>query len=364
MTGPASPIVMGLRGLVLGDDERAAIARLRPAGFMLFARNIERAEQVRALCVSLREVCDGYEPLIGVDQEGGRVQRLRFAGRVPAARAFGDWYATDKDAALEAVRLAGLVLAAQLRDVGANWMLSPVLDVACEQTHAIIGDRAFSDQPDVVAALAKAYMDGMAAAGALGCIKHLPGHGRAAADSHVELPRVDVDWRVIEADGLAFRELGHAPFAMTAHIKYPFEQALGDAGTFDGPATFHAGFLQMLKQRWGITGLLVADDIGMNALDGDYVSRILRAHSAGCDLVLCCFSKLKHGMAGTVFDEESFRAVAGAGALPVLPDAVRERLAGLDFGGIPHPETVQAAWARLHELWDDGPAALGYAWPQ
>lgn len=362
MTSPATPIVMGLRGLVLGADEIDAIERLQPAGFMLFARNIESVEQVRALCAALRALCKDYEPLIGVDQEGGRVQRLKFAGKVPAARAFGEWYEHEPELAMEAARAAGLVLSAQVRDAGANWTLAPVLDVACEKTHAIIGDRAFSDKPEVVAAVARAYVDGVSSGGTFCCIKHLPGHGRASTDSHAELPVVNEPWSVIEADGFPFRELANTPFVMTAHIRYRFDEFL-NGRAFDGPATFHEEFLRELRAAWGLKGLLVADDVGMKALDGTYVSRIERAHAAGCDLVLCCFSKLIHGMAGTVFDEEAFAAVASA-ELPSMPESVQLRLLSLALPKAPDPHAVQEAWARLRILWDDGPARLGYAWPQ
>lgn len=347
-----APIMLGLRGPVLGDDERAFIKRVRPAAFILFARNIESPEQVRALCDDLAGASPWGFPLIAVDQEGGRVQRLTFGGRLPPMKLFGDWYAEDRDSALEGMRLAAMLLAAELRAVGATWVLAPVLDVAHPRTHAIIGDRAFHSDPEVVAALGMAHLEGTAMGGCFGCLKHAPGHGRAMADSHVELPRVEADMTALEQDMVPFKALaGVCPFMMTAHIDYP---ALGT----NGPVTYDPMVLARLRGEFGFNGIWLADDLGMEALGGTYPERAAQA-LVGCGMVITSFSKIKHGMAGTVFDEDAYKAFA-ASRIPPMSDDAQAVVEGLTLPPEPTPEAVEEAKAKLKALWADGPGKMGY----
>lgn len=347
-----APIMLGLRGPRLGDDERAFIERVRPASFILFARNIESPEQVRGLCEELSAYSSFGYPLIAVDQEGGRVQRLTFGGRLPPMAIFGAWYDENKEAALEGVKLAAMLLAAQLRDVGATWNMAPVLDVAHPKTHAIIGDRAFHAHPQVVAALGEAYLEGTLLGGCFGCLKHAPGHGRAMADSHVELPRVDAGLSDLESDMVPFKALaGACPFMMTAHIDYP---ALGT----NGPITYDEVALAQLRREFGFEGIWLADDLGMQALGGSYPERAKKALAA-CGMAITSFSKIKHGMAGTVFDEEAYAAFAASEMVPMSEDALAV-IEGLTLPPAADAEAVAAAKARLKELWADGPARMGY----
>lgn len=348
-----APLMLGVRGMRLGADERAFIQAVKPASFILFARNIESPEQVRELTAELATASPLPYPLIAVDQEGGRVQRVKFGGKLPAMGVMGAWYEANPTAALEATMLVNMLLAAQLRDVGATWMLAPVLDVAHATTHAIIGDRAFAAKPDAVAALGSAALMGIGAGGCFPCVKHAPGHGRAVADSHHELPVVTCGRDELAADWKPFEVLGpRSPFMMTAHICY---EALGKEVTTCNPDT-----LAMMRKEFGFGGLIVADDVGMAALDGDYATRAARALAAGCDMVITSFSKLKHGMAGTVFDEENYKALTERYALPSLNARAVGVLEGLKLPDAPTEEQVDAAKARLRALWDDGAGRMGY----
>lgn len=358
------PVLLGLRGPRLTADDVAAIRETRPVGVLLFARNIETVAQVRALCAELAawlpEV--GGAPLIAVDQEGGRVQRLHFHGRNLPAAAFGAWHDAAPGDAVRAAYLNALLLAADLREVGATWVLAPCVDLAFAETHAIIGDRAYHADAGVVTALARAHLAGTAAGGCYGCLKHAPGHGRARADSHVELPTVWAPRDALEAaDWGPYAALGAAAdFIMTAHISYPSVQGIEGV-----PATFDGGMLDALRSAWAFKGLLVADDLGMQALDGSYASRAERAVAGGCDLLICSFSRLVHGMAGTVFDEQAFADFrAGLEGIPVLGERALACLAGLRLPPGPDAGAVSAARDEMRALWASSGAgaceALGY----
>ncbi|MBI1308707.1 MAG: beta-N-acetylhexosaminidase [Proteobacteria bacterium] len=348
------PLLLGLAGTRLSPDEKALIKARRPAGFLLFARNIESEAQVRALVDELGSACGDYTPVVAVDQEGGRVQRLSFGGKLPAARVFGEWFGKDPSHALEGCMLNALLLAAQLRAVGANLLLGPVLDLGLAETHAVIGERAFAARPETVAELGEAFLRGVAQGGCWGCIKHAPGHGRATADSHFGLPQVDAAREELEQDFLPFKALaGQAEFMMTAHIKY----AALDA---ENPATYSPRLVKMMKQEWGFGGVLLADDIGMQALGGPYVQRAKQALHAGCDLVIAALSVVKHGMAGTVFDAESFAALQ-QGDLPQMEAGALARLEALKLPEAPGAEALDKARARLKKLWADGPERMGYS---
>ncbi len=352
--GNVRPLLHGLSGFKLTADEKAFLREAPPMGFLLFARNIESVEQTRELCEELSEFAPFGAPLIGVDQEGGRVQRVKFGGKLPPARVFGEWYGVNAAAALEAVRLNSLLLAAQLRDVGANWLLGPLIDVANNATHEIIGNRSFSENPDVVIDLAKAYAHGVVDGGCLGCIKHAPGHGRAVVDSHFELPLVDANLGELENDFAPFKAMAKdADFLMTAHIRFKALDA-------DLPATYSEKIISMMRNDWGFGGVVLADDVGMKALQGDYVERVRLSLQAGCDVAITALSVLRHGMAGTFFDEESFGALVRA-ELPFLNERAFNYLNGLTIPEASDADKVSYAKARLKELWADGPARMGYS---
>lgn len=350
---PIAPLLLGVEGYALTAREREFIKARRPFGFLLFARNVDTPEQTRALCAELAEISAFPTPFIGVDQEGGRVQRVKFGGKLPPARAFGEWYAKDPKAALEAVRLDALLLAAQLRDVGATWMLGPVLDLGRPETHKIIGDRTFADDPQTVVTLAQAYAQGIGEGGCWDCLKHAPGHGRAVVDSHFELPVVEASREELAQDFYPFQNMSDkADFLMTAHIRYlAIDKVL--------PATYSPELIGMMRNDWGFNGVLLADDVGMKALGDDYVTRVTKSLAAGCDVAITALSVLRHGMAGTVFDEENFEKLCAAD-LPALNPRALAHLAGLTLPKAPDASTVERARSRLVELWADGPARMGY----
>lgn len=355
MAHAVAPLMLGLRGTRLGDDEVEFIKAARPASFILFARNIESPGQVRELTARLAELSAIAAPLIAVDQEGGRVQRVSYGGKLPPMRIFGEWHDENPVAAREGTRLAALLLAAQLRDVGATWALAPCLDLAQPLTHKVIGDRAFHHDPQVVAALGRAHIEGTMQGGCFPCLKHAPGHGRAVADSHHELPVVDADADTLAADFAPFEALAEAsPFVMTAHIHY---SKLMDA---PGPATFDPQMISMMREDWGFEGLVVADDLGMEALAGAYAERAAKALRAGCDMVITSFSKIRHGMAGTVFDEDTYRTFAKGYALPPMGARGLSKLGHLRLPPAPDAGEVEEARTTLSKLWADGPARLGY----
>lgn len=351
---PVTPLILGLAGPQLTAEEKAYLADNPPAGFILFARNIETPHQTAALCAELAVYSPFRTPFIAVDQEGGRVQRVTFAGQNPPARIFGEWYAQNPAVAVEACTLNALLLAAQLRAVGANWVMGPVLDLALPETHAIIGDRAFAAEPGAVAALGHAFLEGVRQGGCWGCMKHAPGHGRATADSHLELPVVEASAEALAQDFAPFTALApQADFMMTAHIRFP---AL-DAGH---PATTSPPLLRMMREDWGFKGLIMADDVGMKALGGPYVGRIEAALAAGCDVAIASLSQLRHGMAGTVFDAPHFADLQAA-RLSVLHEKNQKFMDNLKLPDAPDAETVASATRRLKALWADGPARMGYA---
>ncbi|MGO1117425.1 beta-N-acetylhexosaminidase [Rhodovibrionaceae bacterium A322] len=279
-----SAVIFGCAGLKLSEQERAFFRESAPLGFILFARNVDTPEQVRRLIDELQATVD-HQALVLVDQEGGRVQRLRAPHwrEMPAVRGLGELYEKDPQAGLRASWLHGRLLAAELAPLGFNVDCWPCLDLLLPEGHGIIGDRAFSADPDQVAALGRAGADGLLAGGVLPVIKHLPGHGRAPVDSHLELPRVTNSAEVLESSDFApFRALADLPLGMTAHVIYA---ALED----ERPATTSEELIQQVIRRdLGFDGLLMSDDLSMKALQGDFGSRTKDSLAAGCDLVLHC----------------------------------------------------------------------------
>ena len=290
--GRPSAAIFGLAGKTLSDDERAFFSDVQPLGYILFARNVDTPVQVRALVDDLRGLVSGHDPVVLIDQEGGRVQRLkpphwRFA---PAMAEFGAVYATDRDAAKKALTLNMQLIGQELAELGIDVDCAPVMDVPVADAHDIIGNRAFSHDPHDVADMAVAACDGLIAAGVVPVIKHIPGHGRARADSHLELPVVEADLASLRASDFvpfaAFPKSGRAAMAMTAHVVYT-------AIDPDKPATTSAKVIgDIIRGEFGFTGLLMSDDLGMKALGGPYDQRAAAALAAGCDVVLHCDGNL------------------------------------------------------------------------
>lgn len=300
-------IIQGLESETLGADEKAAIRNAPPSGFILFARNIRNRDQVRRLTDQLRDLVGRAELPILVDQEGGRVARLPPPEWpvFPAAARFDSLYRVAPISAIEAARANAEAMAVLLSQVGITMNCMPVLDLAHDGADPVIGDRSFGSDPMQVAALGRACLDGLAAGGVAGMIKHLPGHGRAGADSHHALPHVEAEPDDMEADLAPFAALRWAPAAMVAHILY----AAWDA---DRPASLSPLVIdRIVRNRIGFGGLLVSDDIAMGALDPlSLDERVRGVIEAGCDLVL-------HGPGGARANEAAAQAAGPIGEAAV-----------------------------------------------
>lgn len=279
----ARAAILGCAGPALSAEEAAFFADADPWGFIVFARNVESPEQLSALTASLREAV-GRDAPVFVDQEGGRVQRLRppHWRAAPPAALFGALYARDPEAGLAATRLNHRLLAHELRAVGLDADCAPCLDLCVKDADPIIGDRAYGADPEAVAALGRAALEGLHAGGVAGVIKHIPGHGRADVDSHEKLPVVPADAAALAQDTAAFRALADAEMAMTAHVVY----AAWDA---DHPATTSSAVIaKVIRGAIGFDGLLMSDDLSMKALSGAMRARAEAAFAAGCDMALHC----------------------------------------------------------------------------
>jgi beta-N-acetylhexosaminidase len=273
------PAIVGIAGLSLSSAEAELLQRERPAGIILFARNIKDPEQLAALMHALRQVLP-ENPLLMVDQEGGRVARLRppHWRDHPPARTIGTLHARDPKAGLRAAWLTGALIGAECLQAGFNLVAAPVLDVAAADGHDVIGDRAYSADPEAVGALGAAVAHGLLAAGVQPIGKHAPGHGRARADSHLELPVLD---DVSPADLLPFRLNAWLPWLMTAHIRYT-------ALDMQHPATQSPAIIGGVIRALGFDGVLTTDDLAMQALTGTPGERAAAALAAGCDVALHC----------------------------------------------------------------------------
>ncbi len=278
-----SAAIYGCAGHRLTEDERAFFAKARPWGFILFRRNIDTPEQVRALTDELRAAIGDPDAPILIDQEGGRVQRMGppHWPKYPP----GDAYlksTNDPQDARDLVRLGARLIAHDLREVGINVDLAPVLDVPVPGSHDIVGDRAYGQDPQTVALLGRAAAEGLLAGGVLPCIKHMPGHGRAFADSHKDLPTVQVDFETLNAwDFAPFKSLSDMPLAMTAHIVFT-------AVDKKRPATQSKKAVRLMREHLGFSGLILTDDLSMQALKGSLGERANQSLIAGCDVVLHC----------------------------------------------------------------------------
>ena len=317
--------IYGPEGLELTREERRFFKDADPAGFILFKRNCEDPQQLQRLTDSLRELTGRVDLPILMDQEGGRVARMRppMWPAFPAAEKFANLYQAAPSSAIEAVRSNARALALMLRSCGINVDALPLLDVRQPGATDIIGDRALGSEPMQVAALGRAVLDGLASAAVVGIIKHMPGHGRALVDSHKELPVVTASADELETDLEPFERLASAPMGMTAHVVYTVWDP-------DRPASMSPIIIRdIIRGRIGFDGFLMSDDIGMEALQGDFGERAAGVVAAGCDVALHCSGKMEE-------------MVAVAKAVPAISPEAEARLAramamtmleseGLDF---------------------------------
>jgi len=282
------PAIFGLSGLTLTADERAFFRDADPAGYILFGRNIESREQVRALTDQLRAIHGREKLLVTIDQEGGRVARMRppVWESYPAGSMFDRLFDIAPASAIEAARANAEALGAELAEVGITCTHAPVLDVRQHGANDVIGDRAYGYEPLRVAAIGRAVLDGLARAGVVGTIKHMPGHGRTSVDTHKALPTVTASEDELESDLAPFKALHDAPIGMTGHLVF-------NVWDPDRPATQSPIVIeQIIRQRIGFDGLLLTDDLDMEALSGTVPERAEVAVKAGCDIALNCWAKI------------------------------------------------------------------------
>lgn len=329
------PVIFGIAGECLSEAERAFFKECEPAGYILFHRNCVDRVQVRALTDELRELhgCDNL--LIMVDQEGGRVARMKppVWPQFPPAAVFDSLYGVSPSSAMEACRLNALAIAATLRECGITVDAIPLLDVRQEGASDIMGDRTFGTEPMRVAALGRAVLDGLKAGGVTGIVKHMPGHGRAVVDSHHELPVVTADENALRIDIEPFMTLRDAPVGMTAHIIYTAWDA-------DRPASLSPTIIDgIIRRRIGFDGLLMSDDLDMKALKGGIPALAAAVVEAGCDLALNCWAKMDDMM-------------GIAEALPDIGEAATARLdrALAAIGDVPASEPLPTLIARRDAL--------------
>lgn len=328
--------ISGCSGPVLTQDETSFFKAEDPWGLILFRRNCETPEQVATLVSDFRSAVGRENAPVLIDQEGGRVQRLRPPNwpKYPPQKIFGDLYKVDPTRARNAARLGARLIATDLRAIGINVNCLPLLDVTVAETVDAIGDRAYSDDAQTVADLGRETAEGHLASGVLPVLKHLPGHGRAIVDSHLELPRVDASREELEAsDFLPFRELSGYPLAMTAHILF----SSIDPGR---PATQSATVIEtVIRGSLGFEGCLMSDDISMKALGGDMRERCSATFAAGCDLVLHCNGDL-----------DEMRAVADVAPVLSGMSGIRCSIALARVTGPDRDFDVEAARAEFERL--------------
>jgi beta-N-acetylhexosaminidase len=327
--------ITGVSGTELTADERAFIRAERPWGFILFKRNVATPAQVAALVAELRLAANAPDAPVLIDQEGGRVQRLGppHWPVYPPGAVFSTLYDTDSALGLTAARLSARLIAADLADLGITVDCLPLADVPVPGADAVIGNRAYGTSPGKVAAIARAVTEGLEQGGVLPVLKHIPGHGRATADTHFKLPTVDTPQDELErTDFAAFKPLADLPMAMTAHVVF---SAVDPAH----PATTSATMIaQVIRGAIGFQGLLMSDDVSMNALAGSIAERTRAIFAAGCDMALHCNGNI-----------EEMREVAGQ--TPELSGRALERAnAALAARKAPQPFDRVAARAELDAL--------------
>ncbi|MEP4767019.1 MAG: beta-N-acetylhexosaminidase [Roseibium sp.] len=332
--------ISGCAGLTLSDEEIAFFRVEDPWGLILFARNIDTPDQVRRLTQSFRDAVGRDNAPVLVDQEGGRVQRLKppHWSKYPAPKLFGDLYDTDKVAGMRAAFLGAQLIASDLIAVGINIDCLPCLDVRFPETVDAIGDRALSSDPETVATLGREMVNGALAGGVLPVIKHIPGHGRAKVDSHLVLPKVHAEKSALEkVDFVPFKALSDVALGMTAHLLYEDIDK-------SAPGTQSKRIIEdIIRKEIGFDGCLMSDDISMKALGGDVTSRSAKILGAGCDLVLHCNG-----------DMDEMKAVAVA--MPDLDGKAKQRCENA-LAQLPMPD---AAFDRV-AAWDEFQALTGWA---
>lgn len=327
--------ITGVSGTELTAAEREFIRSQRPWGFILFKRNVATPAQVAALVAELRVVAGAPDAPVLIDQEGGRVQRLGppHWPVYPPGAIFSTLYDADSALGLTAARLSARLIAADLADLGITVDCLPLADVPVPGADGVIGNRAYGTSPSKVAAIARAVTEGLEQGGVLPVLKHIPGHGRATADTHFKLPTVDTPRDELDrTDFAAFKPLADLPMAMTAHVVF---SAVDPAQ----PATTSATMIaQVIRGVIGFQGLLMSDDVSMNALSGNLAERTRAIFAAGCDIALHCNGNI-----------EEMREVAGQ--TPELSDRALERAkAALAARKVPQPFDRAAARAELDAL--------------
>lgn len=330
-------IIFGASGTTLTADEKAFFRDERPWGFIVFARNIESQTQLHDLAASMRECIDRPDAPVFVDQEGGRVQRLRppLAPNYPPAASLGALYHSDRQAGLRAAWLMSRLHAFDLLRCGLNADCLPVLDVPVAGAHDVIGNRAYGTDPDTVAAMGRAAMTGLQAGGVLPVVKHIPGHGRAFSDSHHELPVVDASLEALRAHDFApFKALNDAPMAMTAHVVY-------NAIDPEHPATTSPqAIAEIIRGEIGFDGLLMSDDLSMKALLGDFATKTQASLAAGCDVVLHCNGVMEEMRPVA----EAARVLSGNALL-----RAQRALAGLGVNDAANEDEIRAEFSAMFE---------------
>ena len=278
-------VIFGCSGLSLTQEERDFYNEVQPWGFILFGRNVDTPEQVSQLVADLKACVSHNDVPILIDQEGGRVRRLRppHWDPYPAGEVFGQHYNEDKERGLRFAWLQSRLMAADLRKLGVNVDCLPVLDVPVRGSHDVIGDRAYGDEPTIVSEIGQSAADGLLCGGVLPVIKHIPGHGRAGVDSHKDLPIVNASIEELKkSDFEPFKRLRDMPLAMTAHVVYTAIDA-------ENPATTSPKVINdIIRDYIGFDGLLMCDDLSMHALKGTFEERTEASFAAGCDVVLHC----------------------------------------------------------------------------
>jgi beta-N-acetylhexosaminidase len=327
--------ICGVGGLTLTEQERDFLRAEQPWGFILFKRNVSDRAQVKALVSELRDCVSNADAPVLMDQEGGRVQRLQPPEwpTYPRGAVFSQLYDRSCDEGLRAAFLSARLIADDLAELGITVDCLPLADVPVAGADAVIGDRAYGTEPGKVAAIAKAVTEGLEAGGVLPILKHIPGHGRATADTHFLLPVVDTPVAELElTDFAAFRPLAHLPMAMTAHVVF---SALDRAQ----PATTSATIIaDVIRASIGFQGLLMSDDVSMNALEGTIAERSRASIAAGCDMILHCNGKA----------DEMTEVAAN---VPVLAGQALARAdAALKARQSPRPFDRKKARAELDEL--------------
>ncbi len=321
--------ILDADGLRLSADESRFFRDANPFGFILFARNVESADQLRALCAEMREAVGRNAPIL-IDQEGGRVQRIWH----PMARNWTaplDFVNAAGAQAERAIYLRYRLIAAELFDLGIDVNCAPTCDLAMPQTHAFLHNRCLGDDPTKVAGIARQAALGLMDGGVLPVVKHVPGHGRAQLDTHFDLPQVDVDQDELDrTDFAVFQQLADLPLGMTAHVVY---SALSDLA-----ATISPEVIAMIRDQIGFDGLLMTDDLSMKALQGTLVQRTRASMEAGCDLALLCNA--------TLAERRTVAEAAGS----LSPEGQRRAQAALAMRVSPKPLDVDAAEAELQDL--------------